>query len=30
MKLNINFSSFEKNHKLKKDQLIYVVKKCKE
>ena len=30
MKLNINFSSFEKNHKLKKDQLIYVVKKCKD
>merc|ERR1711965_1109040 len=28
MKLNINFSSFKKNHKLKKDQLIYTVKNC--
>ena len=28
MKLNIGFSSFKKNHKLKKDQLIYSVKKC--
>tara|TARA_B110000259_G_scaffold92983_1_gene107720 strand:+ start:22 stop:1479 length:1458 start_codon:yes stop_codon:yes gene_type:complete len=30
MKLNISFSSFQKNHKLKKDQLIYKVKICKE
>ena len=30
MKLNISFSSFKKNHKLKKDQLIYKVKKCKD
>ena len=30
MKLNISFSSFRKNHKLKKDQLIYRVKKCKD
>ena len=30
MKLNISFSSFKKNHKLKKDQLIYRVKKCKD
>ena len=30
MKLNISFSSFEKNHKLKKDQLIYRVKECKD
>ena len=28
MKLNISFSSFEKNHKLKKDQLIFKVKNC--
>jgi len=28
MKLNISFSSFKKNHKLKKDQLIYKIKKC--
>ncbi len=28
MKLNISFNSFKKNHKLKKDQLIYKVKKC--
>jgi anthranilate synthase component I len=28
MKLNINFSYFKKNHKLKKDQLIYKVKSC--
>ena len=28
MKLNISFSSFKKNHKLKKDQLIYRVKSC--
>jgi len=28
MKLNISFSSFKKNHKLKKDQLIYEVKNC--
>jgi len=28
MKLNINFSSFKKNYKLKKDQLIYKVKSC--
>ena len=28
MKLNINFSSFKKNHKLKKDQLVYKVKNC--
>ena len=26
MKLNINFSSFKKNHKSKKDQLFYAVK----
>ena len=30
MKLNISFSSFKKNHKLKKDQLIYKIKKCKD
>jgi anthranilate synthase component 1 len=30
MKLNISFSSFKKNHKLKKDQLIYKVKYCKD
>ena len=30
MKLNISFNSFKKNHKLKKDQLIYRVKKCKD
>ena len=30
MKLNINFSSFKKNHKLKKNQLIYKVKACKD
>jgi len=29
MKLNISFSSFIKNHKLKRDQLIYKVKSCK-
>jgi len=28
MKLNISFNSFKKNHKLKKDQLIYKVKSC--
>ena len=28
MKLNISFSSFKKNHKLKKDQLIYRIKSC--
>jgi len=28
MQLNISFSSFKKNHKLKKDQLIYKIKKC--
>ena len=26
MKLNINFQSFKKNHKKKKNQLIYIVK----
>ena len=30
MKLNISFSSYKKNHQLKKDQLIYQVKKCKD
>ena len=30
MKLNINFNSFKKNHKLKKNQLIYFVKKCRD
>ena len=30
MKLNINFSSFKKNHKLKKNQLIYAVTNCKD
>jgi anthranilate synthase component 1 len=30
MKLNISFNSFKKNHKSKKDQLIYKVKTCKE
>jgi len=30
MKLNISFSSFKKKHKLKKDQLIFRVKNCKE
>ena len=29
MKLNIAFSFFKKNHKSKKNQLIYSVKKCK-
>ena len=29
MKLNISFSSFKKNHKLNKDQLLYKVKKCR-
>jgi len=29
MKLNISFNSFKKNHKLKKDQIIYSVKRCK-
>ena len=28
MKLNISFSSFKKNYKFKKDQLIYKVKNC--
>tara|TARA_B110000285_G_scaffold229873_1_gene295475 strand:- start:2100 stop:3557 length:1458 start_codon:yes stop_codon:yes gene_type:complete len=28
MKLNISFSSFKKNYKLRKDQIIYRVKKC--
>ena len=28
MKLNISFSSFKKNHRLKKDQLIYTIKNC--
>ena len=28
MKLNISFNSFKKNHKLKKNQLIYKIKKC--
>ena len=28
MKLNISFNTFKKNHKLKKDQLIYRVKSC--
>jgi anthranilate synthase component 1 len=30
MKLNISFSSFKKNHQLKKNQLIYKTKKCKD
>ena len=30
MKLNISFSSFKKNYKLKKDQLIFIVKDCKD
>ena len=30
MKLNISFSSFKKNHKLNKDQLIYKIKNCKD
>ena len=30
MKLNISFSSFKKNHKLNKDQLIYKVKGCED
>ena len=30
MKLNISFSSFKKNHKLKNDQLIFKVKNCKD
>ena len=30
MKLNISFSSFKKKHKLKKDQLIYRVKRSKD
>jgi len=30
MKLNISFSSFKKNHKSKKDQLIYRVRNCKD
>ena len=30
MKLNISFGSFKKNHKSKKDQIVYSVKKCKD
>ncbi len=30
MTLNISFGSFKKNHKLKKDQIIYNVKNCKD
>jgi len=30
MKLSIGFSSFKKNHRFKKDQLIYKVKSCKD
>ena len=30
MKLNISFSSFKKNHKLNKNQLIYKVKNCRD
>ena len=30
MKLNVSFSSFKKNHKSKKSQLIYKVKNCKD
>ena len=30
MKLNISFSSFKVKHKLKKDQIIYKVKNCKD
>ena len=30
MKLNISFTTFKKNHKNKKDQLTYEVKKCKD
>jgi|TARA_B100001093_G_C26812689_1_gene1008232 anthranilate synthase component 1 len=30
MTLNISFGSFKKNHKLKKDQIIYKVKNCKD
>ena len=30
MKLNISFNSFKKKHELKKDQLIYKVKNCKD
>ena len=30
MKLNISFNSFKKNHKLKKDQIIFSVKRCKD
>jgi len=30
MKLNISFSSFKKNHQLKKNQLIYRTKKCRD
>ena len=30
MKLNISFSSFKKNHKSKKNQLVYKVKDCKD
>ena len=30
MKLSISFNSFKKKHKLKKNQLIYKVKNCKE
>jgi len=30
MKLNISFNSFKKNHKLKKDQILYRVKNCKD
>ena len=29
MKLNISFNFFKKNHKLKKDQIVYRVKDCK-
>jgi anthranilate synthase component I len=30
MKLNISFSSFKKNHKSRRDQIIYRVKNCKD
>ena len=30
MRLNISFSSFKKNHRLKKDQIVYKVKDCQD
>ena len=30
MRLNISFSSFKKNHRLKKDQIVYKIKDCQD